>query len=837
MRILSLYFFLISSCYLAAQDIIPSPSEFLQNYGKQYSQEYKLNQYYELISQSSPKIKRIEYGTTWENRPLQLLFISSSDNIQNLENIRVSHLKDLGMVSGKNTGTDRKVLVWLSFGVHGNEAGASESVPQIIYQLLTNKDRNYDEWLKNIVVIIDPNLNPDGNSRYVHWINQVSGTNTHPEIYDREHFEPWPRGRYNHYLFDLNRDWAWQTQKETRQRILIYNQWLPHIHADFHEMGYEANYYFAPAAEPYHKYVSDFQKSFQTEIGKNHARYFDAKGLLYWTRERFDLFYPSYGDTYPTFNGAIGMTYEQAGHSMSGRAILLSNGDTLTLARKIENNTIVALSTIEMAVKNTDSLHKNLVDYFAQSKTNPKGKYKTYILKNSKSTAALLDVLEKSGIEYGFAAQKIKLNAYHYQSRQNQAVDVEKDDIVIQTAQPKSVLLQVLMEEVPELADSLTYDITAWSLPLAYNVDCYATSAAVQIKTNSTPDARKKNPDAGIAYAYHLPWDDVHSAHVLADLTKRGFRIRMAKKQVRIDSLTVQRGDLMITKGDNPGIKDFEKAVMSLDPEKKYFHPVSSGYSLNGGDIGGEAFELLKQPNVLLFSGEGTDATSVGEVWHYFEQILQYPLSIMDHQHFSRIDLYKYNTIILPGGWYGLSQEEVKELADWVKKGGRLIVLEDGVKVLDVMEGWGLQAFATDEEKNESQKQSEEESLRARTYAYESFERRFLSSGTAGAIVRNKVDETHPLGFGMGNFYYSLKTNAMTYRLQKDFQNVITVPDNFDSYGFIGHVLKSRLPQSVTLASKKHGKGDVICFVDNPLFRGFWYKGLQLFANAVFFPY
>ena len=222
-------------------------------------------------------------------------------------------------------------IVWLSYNVHGNETSSSEAALFTLFALADPANTQTKEWLKNTVVIIDPCINPDGRDRYVNWFNSIVGNNYNPRLDAREHREPWPGGRTNHYNFDLNRDWAWQTQIESQQRIKQYNQWMPQVHVDYHEQGINQPYYFAPAAQPYHEAITQWQRDFQVTIGKNHAKYFDKNGWLYFTKEIFDLFYPSYGDTYPVYNGAIGMTYEQGGGGAGGLGVDTDEGDTLTL--------------------------------------------------------------------------------------------------------------------------------------------------------------------------------------------------------------------------------------------------------------------------------------------------------------------------------------------------------------------------------------------------------------------------------------------------------------------------------------------------------------------------
>jgi murein tripeptide amidase MpaA len=285
--------------------------------GQKFTQHYKIVNYFRSVSQALPDVMKLEqYGETYEGRSLLLAFISSKENMAKLESLRMNNLRLANSTKDKAAPVeDGIIFVWLSYNVHGNEPSSSEAAMKTLFALVDPANAKTKEWLKNVVVIIDPCLNPDGRDRYVNWFTSVVGNKLNADPQSREHSEPWPGGRTNHYNFDLNRDWAWQSQIETQSRIKKYNEWLPQVHVDFHEQGYNNPYYFAPAAEPFHEVITAWQRDFQTQIGKNNAKYFDENGWLYFTKERFDLFYPSYGDTYPTYNGAIGMTFEQGGHS------------------------------------------------------------------------------------------------------------------------------------------------------------------------------------------------------------------------------------------------------------------------------------------------------------------------------------------------------------------------------------------------------------------------------------------------------------------------------------------------------------------------------------------
>ena len=405
MRLIFTLCFLIGSYFLNAQSV-KSPDSFLgYKLGSYYTEHYQVVNYFNsLASEASDKVIVKKYGETNEHKSLIYAIISSPENIKNIEEIRKNSMRLSGELLDKPAVLNMPTIVWLSYNVHGNEASSTETALKVAYELAAGKNVNINNWLKNTVVIIDPCLNPDGRDRYVHWFNGLLGSKPQPKLMAREHDEPWPSGRFNHYYFDLNRDWAWQTQVETQQRIQIYNEWMPTIHCDFHEQYINNPYYFAPAAEPFHEAITPFQRSFQTEIGKNHAKYFDQNGWLYFTREIFDLFYPSYGDTYPTFNGSVGMTYEQAGHTQSGLSVV-TNEDTLTLYDRIAHHFTTSISTIEIAAQNAERINSSFKKYFEDQTANGSGIYKSYLINGSNKYKLneLINLLDKNKIKYGYA--------------------------------------------------------------------------------------------------------------------------------------------------------------------------------------------------------------------------------------------------------------------------------------------------------------------------------------------------------------------------------------------------------------------------------------------------
>ncbi len=391
-----------------------SPADFLgYDLGSRFTPHHRVVAYVEHVAAQASTVRLQRYGATNEGRPLMVALVSSAENMARLEDIRTNNLKLTGLMEGASNGPT-PAIVWLSYNVHGNESVSTEAAMATLYDLADPNNARTQAWLANTVVILDPCINPDGRDRYVQFFNRTVGRfpNTAPDA--REHREPWPGGRTNHYYFDLNRDWAWATQVETQQRLALYHQWMPHIHVDFHEQGVNSPYYFAPAAEPFHEAITPWQRELQTLIGRNHARYFDENAWLYFTRQVFDLFYPGYGDTWPTFNGAVGMTYEQGGGGRGGLGIVTAEGDTLTLRNRIDHHHTTSLSTVETAANNHERIVHEFEQFYTQARTAPSGPYQTFVVKTADTPdkrAALAAHLDQQGIAYGYTTNTRQAHA------------------------------------------------------------------------------------------------------------------------------------------------------------------------------------------------------------------------------------------------------------------------------------------------------------------------------------------------------------------------------------------------------------------------------------------
>lgn len=820
---------ILFSLLLHAQ--LKRPADVLPEYGQNVSYYHQVEGYFAYLVQNSTYIQHQPYGQTSEGRGLNAYYISTPENLKNLEAIREGHLNSIGLGS-TSIAPANKIIVWLSFNVHGNEPAGAESAMNVAYNLLNPDNKEAKDWLKDAVIILDPCINPDGYSRYGNWLHTVSGKQLHADPADREHAEPWPRGRENHYLFDLNRDWAWQVQPETQQRMELYNKWMPMIHADVHEMEYSSPYFFPPPAEPMHDFITQGQKDFYEAIGQMESKKFDKNGWGYYTREVFDLFYPSYGDTYPCFNGAVGMTFEQGGIG-AGRAVKLSNGKTLTLKDRIDHHTAAMLTVVETAVWKKDMLTRNFRAYFKDSRENPKGKYQTYVVKNSGKTQQLATLLSRNKIKFAYADESKKSEGYSYYTDKEEDFTIQPNDLIISADQPKAVLTQILFEPVQRLSDSLSYDITSWDLPHAYGIESYALKRDLKIKTRSEVKYKGKFENEGL-YAFYIPWNGRASVKILGLLHQNKIRVRSAHKNTMFRGVKVSLGDLVVLKSDNPQLIDFQQSMSVLLDGKPDYEIIESGYSLNGGDLGGDSFPLLAEQKVLLVSGNGVSSTDFGQAWFYMDSTISYPYTVVDVKSLGHTKLEDYTTLVLADGNYTFSDSEKARLDSFVTAGGKVIAIGGALSVFEDRAGYNLTRFSNETAKGNEEKIDDAAEEGAVYSSYDSAVRQELSGSVSGAIVENALDKTHPLSFGLGEKYFSLKTDASHYQVLKGASNAIYVPKHFKSWGFIGSNLKKKLANTVTFAVDYKGRGQVVYMVDNPLFRGFWENGNLLFANALF---
>ena len=797
---------------------LKSPSDFLgYEIGTQFSRHNQVLDYFNHIAKSKKNnIILKNYGLTYERRPLFYAVISSENNILNIENIRKSNLSSLDR---ENKEVNDKSIVWLSYGIHGNESSSTEAAMQTAYELLTERS----DLLENTIVIIDPCLNPDGRDRYVNWYNQTKSTPYNNNIESKEHTEPWPNGRSNHYLFDLNRDWAWLTQVESELRIKEYQKWLPHVHVDFHEQGIDEPYYFAPAAEPYHEQITKWQREFQNIVGENNAKYFDKNGWLYFTGEIFDLLYPSYGDTYPSMLGSIGMTYEQAGGGIAGLGVINGSGNNLTLVERVTHHTIAGISTVEISSKYAEKLNIEFKKFFEFDKNNEVN----YILSGHQNKIEqLTNFLQKHNIEF-YSTKENRIKAYSYQKNKNISFETNKKDLVISNSQPRGKMVDILFEQNTNIMDSLTYDISAWSLPYVYGLDAYSTNKKIE-KFNYT-NTKNKNEVSVNALAYACKWEHLNDATFLSDLIKNNIKVRYSEKIIENSEVTLPRGSLIIYLGEQK-IKNYEKTILEIaNIHNVKLYPLNSGLSDSGPDLGSADIKLINKKNVAIFSGEdnlnSVSSLKYGSIWYFFEQELKYPLTHINVFEFSDFPLDNYDVLIIPDGYYGSigESENLDKLLTWIDKGGKVIAFENAIRIFSLSDDFSV--------KLKTHFDYVEEDIN-----YKDTKRNSIQYSISGAIFKVNIDNTHPTAFGYDKEYYSLKTSSLTFEKLNEGFNVGSISEIENSIiGFVGNKIKRKFNNSMVFGHETYGDGNVIYFVDNIMFRSFWENGKLFLANSIFF--
>ncbi|MEX2462646.1 MAG: M14 family metallopeptidase, partial [Balneolaceae bacterium] len=679
---------------------LQSPDQFLgYELGERWTQHHNVLNYVKHVAEESDYVTIQTYGATNQHRELVYLIITTPENHENIEEIRINNLKLTGLETGETT-SNQKGIVWLSYNIHGNETSSSEASMKTLYELVRPDNSETKRWLENTVVIIDPMINPDGRERYISWFKNMLGVDVNLKIEAREHQEPWPGGRSNHYMFDLNRDWAWQVQKESQQRYEIYKQWFPHIHVDYHEQGYNAPYYFAPAAEPFHESITSWQREFQGLIGENHRRYFDEQNWLYFTRERFDLFYPGFGDTWPTFHGSIGMTYEMPGHSLSGLGIERAEGDTLTLYDRIQQHHTTGLSTVEIASEHSERMISEFKTFFDNSRNNPESHYKTFIVKADNSHDKiynLLKSLDTKQIEYGTAGSDRNVNGFNFATGETGRFSLQADDIVINAYQPQGNLVRVFFEPNPELADSLTYDITAWEAHYRFGLEGYALENRIDPEQNISAEDYRVNDVTGSEqpYAYLLSWESMDDARFLASITQQGIRSRFTQVPFQIDGIEFNRGTVVIPRENNRNLgESFDEIVLkAADTYQRSIHGASTGFVTDGSDFGSSNLNVIEEPNVAVVVGEGSSSLNAGEIWHFFDHQLKYPATLLHADYVMRADLDAYNVLVLPSGNYRgvFTDTVIEKISAWTRDGGTLITFGQANGVLAGRDGFQLQ--------------------------------------------------------------------------------------------------------------------------------------------------
>tara|TARA_B110000483_G_scaffold46041_1_gene57500 strand:+ start:1895 stop:4417 length:2523 start_codon:yes stop_codon:yes gene_type:complete len=798
---------------------ILSPEEFLgYEIGFQHTRHDQIVSYLTYLSSVSDKADLINYGKTHEGRNLVILTISSKNNLNRLGEIQKEHLKNTIPGVTVTSNEDLPIIINLGYGVHGNEPSSSEAALLTAYTLVSSKSKKIEKFRQNSVVFIDPTINPDGRDRHTQWANQNKSINLVADEYDSEHNEAWPKGRTNHYWFDLNRDWLLAVNPESRGKLKWFHTWYPNVVTDFHEMGTNSNYFFEPMktnASVSPLIPAENYNVLSPKFAEYYVKALDSIGSFYYTKESFDETYPGYGSSYPDVQGGLAILFEQA----SSRGHLQeTNYGTISFGFTIRNQYLSSLATVEAAVDNKKMLRDYQKRFFDSSLKEFKDeKVKAYEfgdLYDQNRTKAFIDKL---------LIHKVKV----YKS---------KDKYVVPVNQRQSRMVKNFFETYDKYVDSVFYDASAWSMSNFYNMKSKKLkSFTAESEVLSTKDLVKNVKVNKSNYSYILDWDDYNSVATLNYLQKNNLITYSAFKPFSVkvnETKSIKNfnyGSILIPVSKQK-ISSEELYEIIKTAQEKFNVPIfnsESGFSIKGIDLGSNNFRINKPVKVALVVGEGVNSYEAGEVWHLLDTRIGMPLSKIRLNQFSRVSLDKYTTMIMVSGSYNqLNKNDIEKINDWIEKGNTLITIAKG-------SSWAINKKLVKESLLEPTKDS---IFSRKNYvnAAENIGRERIG----GAILSVDLDLTHPLAFGYRDSSIPVyKNNNVFINKTKDHYSSVGVYSKDPHIdGYISEKnIKNNFKNTASLIVSKLGSGRVIIFADNPNFRGSWYGTNKLFLNAIFF--
>jgi len=809
---------------------IPSPEQFLgYPVGDWHTRHDRIVSYFQELARVSPKAHFQIIGYTNERRPQVVLTITSPENYARIEEIRKEHLK-LADPTQSVTISSMPVIITHGYNVHGNEPSSSEAAMLTAYYLIAAQGEFAERTLKEAVIHVDPNYNPDGRDRHSNWANMHKGFPPVSDPMDREHNEVWPGGRFNHYWFDLNRDWLPLAHVESRNRVEFFHQWLPNVCTDYHEMGTNATNFFEPT-KPYGSENPVVPRANYDQLNPLFVKYFvkamDEIGSLYFSKENFDNSYPGYGSTYPDIHGGLGLVFEQA--SSRGH-VQKSSTKEVTFAFTIRNHVRTSLATVKAGVENRELLLKHQQEYFKSAiDEGRKSPIKAYVFGDSKDqsrTKAFADLLLKHRIETYQLAADLSVGPNKYEKGKA---------FVVTTDQTQYRMVRSLFEKVTSFHDSIFYDASAWTMALAYGMPHDAMNATVKFSKGT----RIKGEDIALTpapvvktnYAYLIEWTEYNASRALYHLLSKNVFVKAAFKPFTSEVNGVKKnfgyGTLVIPVADQNISSDELLAVLkeaSLASGVDVLS-VNTGFSLEGVDLGSNNVRTVQNPKVAMLIGEGVAATDAGAIWYLLDSKLKMPITKVNTSQFGQLRITDYNTLIMVAGNYGiLGESGVTKIKNWVQQGGTLILMKTAIS-------WAISSKLIDEQlkKEEDKKEARMDYVTASDYQG--------SRAIGGSIYMGNIDITNPLGFGYTNRELPVYRNTSVFIEpgKSPFNTVIKYTAKPLLSGYIHPTNLEKIKNSVSLQVSNMGQGRAILFVDDPAFRGYWNGTNKLFFNALFF--
>ncbi len=796
---------------------VPSPEEFLgYGIGERHTRHDLIVNYLTKLAEVSDRASIHEYGKTHEGRKLVILTITSPENLGNLDQLKTQHLQFTDPSKSPSNYDEVPIFINLGYNVHGNEPSSSEAALLTAYTLTASNSPEILNYLNKGVIFIDPTINPDGRDRHTQWANMYQGNPLVADPQDAEHNEYWPRGRTNHYWFDLNRDWLLGINPESRGKLGWYHEWYPNVVTDFHEMGSQSSYFFEPMKDngslnpimPKENY-EDLNNLF----GDYFSKALDSIGSFYFSKEVFDGTYPGYGSSYPDLQGGLGLLFEQA--SSRGHKQTTDFGE-ITFPFTIRNQYTSSITTIKAAVENKALLRKYQQDFFKSALTNAtKSKIRGYSFKDNHDPNRVKAFIDKLLLH--------KIDVYR-----------SGNSFVVPTRQPQYRMVQTMFETYGKYRDSVYYDASAWSVANFYNMKYKAVTSLNQgEKLTSLDNLASPKGVQKTNYAYIIDYNDYNAVAMLNQLQSNGLVVSSSFKPFTIRTNSGDQkfnyGALVIPVSLQKKDSD-EVYTLIRDAQKEFQVPVyaaNSGYSLQGIDLGSRWISPITKPKAAMLVGDGVRSYEAGEVWHLLDTRVHMPITKIPMRNFGRINLDKYNTLVMVSGSYDFSEKQQEKIKAWISRGNTLITIGSASK-------WAVDKKLVEEKLTEKEKDSTKTVVRK---LYVNANENLGKESVGGAIFKVDLDITHPLAFGYTDTSIPVyKNNSVWLAPSKnEYATVGKYAKNPHIDGFITKKnMEENLKPSASLLVSKLGGGRVVLFADNPNFRGSWYGTNRLFLNALF---
>ncbi|MEM9401479.1 MAG: M14 family zinc carboxypeptidase [Pseudomonadota bacterium] len=814
---------------------IPTPESFLGfKLGEHPVRHHQMVDYLMQVAEQSPRMSAEIIGYSHERRPIVFIVVTSPDNHASLDDIKARHRRLSGDGEPPATIDDMPIVTWVNYGVHGAEASSMDTALPFIYHLAAAQDAETIDILDNSVVLVTAVFNPDGHAKRIAWVDDYGGQRVISDPNHIEHQFSWTFARTNHYWFDLNRQWLLLTQPEARAWMRKWHEWRPNLTLDYHEMGSNQTYYFHPGERTRTNPLAlEEAERLMEATGRYSAEALDDEGALYWQGERFDNYYVGKGSTFPLVNGGVGILFEAA--AAMGREMDTRNG-----LRTFRGNVRKQLRTSIASIRAGAGLRTEYLDYqkmFYESALDEAGSYPTKAF-----------VFSAGGDQARLAAFADILT-YHRISVESLAADATVDgqtfdadeSLLVRLSQPQFRMIRSIFETVDTFEDATFYDVSTWTMPLAFNLDYAAldTRELRGIRTAAFDGVDTASPAEDIpksSYGYVIEWQSYYAPKAVSALLETGMLARAAKKPFQVFTAAgerrLSRGDVVIPMDlQSMSADDIHAHVVKAAasaPDIRV-HSLTSGQSVNstsGVNVGGPSFEPLTAPKAVLVVGEAVSRYDSGEMWHLLDYRMEMPLVLVELDQLDSLRLSDYTHLIMPTGRYNdLDNEFGDRLDTWIREGGTAVGVRGGAQWLQELTANG------DSDEDESSDDAPER------FSYAEKDKREAVDIIGGAIFAGDLDVTHPMGFGY---------DARDIALHRSGTSLLDTPEN--PYGVVIRYTDSPLLSGYAsddnvaeiagtpaLVAQRRGRGAVILFADNPNFRGYWYGTNRLFLNSLFF--